>query len=83
MGIVYDKSINPKEITEDILLEDTKLVSEYLMKRFEKEKIYIMGFSGGSKIAIKAAREYPDLYYAYIGMAQVTSQESFLKLVAN
>lgn len=73
MGIVYDKSINPKEITEDILLEDTKLVSEYLMKRFEKEKIYIMGFSGGSKIAIKAAREYPDLYYAYIGMAQVVT----------
>lgn len=73
MGIVYDSAIDPKEITEQVLLEDTKAVSEYLMERFDKEKIYIMGFSGGSRIAIKAAKNYPELYYAYIGMAQVVT----------
>lgn len=73
MGIAYDQSINPEEITEDVLLEDTRAVSEYLMDRFGKDKIYIMGFSGGSRIAINAAKKYPNLYYAYIGMAQVVT----------
>lgn len=76
MGIAYDSSINPEEITEEVLLEDTRAVSEYLMNRFNKEKIYIMGFSGGSKIAINAAKKYPDLFYAYIGMAQVVTDLS-------
>lgn len=73
MGIAYDKSIDPKEITEEVLLEDTRAVCEYLKNRFNKDKIYIMGFSGGSKIAIKAAKKYPELFYAYIGMAQVVT----------
>ena len=73
MGIVYDSSIDPEKITKEVLLEDTRAVSEYLMNRFNKDKIYIMGFSGGSKIAINAAKEYPELFYAYIGMAQVVT----------
>lgn len=76
MGIVYDSAINPDDITEEVLLEDTRAVSEYLMKRFDKDKIYIMGFSGGSRIAINAASKYPELYYAYIGMAQVVTDRS-------
>lgn len=76
MGIVYDSEINPEEITQEVLLEDTKAVSEYLMKRFDKDKIYIMGFSGGSRIAINAVKKYPELYYAYIGMAQVVTDSS-------
>lgn len=76
MGIVYDSKINPEEITEEVLLEDTRAVSEYLMERFGKDKIYIMGFSGGSRIAINAAKKYPDLYYAYIGMAQAVTDST-------
>ena len=76
MGIAYDPSIDPKDITEDVLLEDTKAISEYLMDRFDKDKIYIMGFSGGSRIAINAAKKYPELFYAYIGMAQVVTDSS-------
>lgn len=76
MGIVYDSKIDPEEITEDVLLEDTRAVSEYLMERFDKDKIYIMGFSGGSRIAINAVKKYPNLFYAYIGMAQVVTDLS-------
>ena len=73
MGIAYDKDYDTKQITLENLLNDTHEVTEYLKKRFEKEKIYIMGFSGGSHIALKAAQQYPEDYYAYIGMAQVVT----------
>ncbi len=73
MGIAYDKDYDTKKITIENLLNDTHEVTEYLKKRFEKEKIYIMGFSGGSHIALKAAQQYPEDYYAYIGMAQVVT----------
>ena len=71
MGIVYDKNIDPASITLDTLVEDTAAVTEYLRKRFGKEKIYIMAFSGGTGIAIKAIEKYPEYYYAYIAMAQM------------
>lgn len=76
MGIVYDRDIDPASITEDVLLDDTKAVTDYLKSRFNKEKIYLMGFSGGSRIGISAAEKYPEDYYAYIGMAQVVTDST-------
>ncbi|MBP5444621.1 MAG: alpha/beta hydrolase [Acholeplasmatales bacterium] len=73
MGIVYDKDININEITLDTLINDTHLVTNYLKERFNKDKIFIMGFSGGSIIALNTVKEYPTDYYAYIGMAQVVT----------
>lgn len=71
MGIVYDKNIDPATIDMDTLINDTVAVTRYLKERFGKEKIYIMGFSGGTNIALKTVQKYPEYYYAYIGMAQV------------
>ena len=71
MGIVYDKNIDPVSIDLNTLVEDTASVTKYLMERFGKEKIYIMAFSGGTKIALKTIEKYPEYYYAYIAMAQV------------
>ena len=76
MGIAYDSDINPGDITTELLLEDLDEVTEYCKKRFNKEKIYLMGFSGGTQICIRAAKEHPEDYYAYIGMAQVVTDSS-------
>ena len=73
MGIVYDKNIDPASIDLDTLVDDAVAVTNYLRERFNKEKIYIMGYSGGTTIAIPTISRYPELYYAYIGMAQVVS----------
>ena len=76
MGIAYDKDIDVDSINIDNLLDDTYVVTEYLKERFSKEKIYIMGFSGGTKIALMEVQRHPENYYAYIGMAQcVTDSE--------
>ena len=76
MGIAYNNNADADSITLDNLLNDTEAVTEYLKERFNKDKIYIMGFSGGSKIALMEAQRHPENYYAYIGMAQcVTDSE--------
>ena len=76
MGIAYKNDFDVDSVNIDNLLNDTYTVTEYLKERFNKDKIYIMGFSGGSKIALMEAQRHPENYYAYIGMAQcVTDSE--------
>ena len=53
---------------------DTKEVTNYLRKRFGKEKIYLMAHSGGTFIGIQVAAELRNLYHAYIGIAQMSNQ---------
>ena len=76
MGIAYDSKVRKNEITLDNLLDDTQAVTEYLKERFGKEKIYIMGFSGGTHIALREASRHPENYYAYIGMAQCVTDSA-------
>ena len=73
MGIAYDKSFDTDKITLENVLKDTEAVTEYLKIRFHKEKIFIMGFSGGTHISLLAAREHPENYHALINMAQAVT----------
>ena len=59
------------EIGIDTFISDTYELTKLLLKRFDKEKIYILGNSWGSVIAIQAVQQFPKLYYAYIGIGQV------------
>lgn len=70
MGIAYDRSIDKSQITLDNILDDTHTVTLYLKNRFSKDRIYIMGFSGGTHFALRAAKMYPEDYIAVINMAQ-------------
>jgi pimeloyl-ACP methyl ester carboxylesterase len=45
-----------------------------LRQRFGQEKIYLMGHSGGTFLGIQAAAQAPELYYAYLGVAQMSNQ---------
>ncbi len=73
-GLSYDADIPLEAITLEQLLSDTKELTNYLRKRFGKEKIYLMGRSGGTFIGIQAAARTPELYHAYIAVAQMTDQ---------
>ena len=73
-GISYSANDPREQITLEQLISDTVEVTNYLRHRFEKEKIYLMGHSGGTFIGIQAAAQAPELYYAYIGMAQMSNQ---------
>ena len=71
MGIAYGGNVDKDSITLANLLEDAKSVTDYLKERFGKEKIYIMGFSGGSHIALRAVEQHPEDYYAYISASRI------------
>jgi pimeloyl-ACP methyl ester carboxylesterase len=79
-GLSYHADIPPETMTVEQLVSDTLEVTNYLRKRFGKDKIYLMGHSGGSFFGIQAAARAPQLYYAYIGMAQMTYQLKSEKL---
>ena len=44
-------------------------VTDYLRERFNQKKIYLIGHSFGTIIALKLAAEYPEKYEAYIAMS--------------
>ena len=79
-GISYNAGMPPKTDTLEQMISDTIEVTNYLRHRFGQEKIYLMGHSGGSFIGIQAAARAPELYYAYIGVAQMSNQLKSEKL---
>ncbi|MDX1960458.1 MAG: alpha/beta hydrolase [Leptospiraceae bacterium] len=54
----------------DQYVEDTKVVTTYLLKRFEQKNIILVGHSWGSLVGITTARLYPELIRVYIGVGQ-------------
>jgi pimeloyl-ACP methyl ester carboxylesterase len=56
------------------MVADTLEVTNYLRSRFNKNKIYLMAHSGGTFIGIQTAAKAPELYNAYIGVAQISNQ---------
>ena len=73
-GMSYSRSITKEEMTIEQMVFDTIAVVHYLLKRFNKEKVYVMGHSWGSLLGILAVQQAPQLFHAYIGIGQVAKQ---------
>ncbi|MFH0756725.1 MAG: alpha/beta hydrolase [Bacteroidota bacterium] len=73
-GLSYSPDIPVESMTFEQLTSDAIEVTNYLRNRFSKEKIYLMAHSGGTPIAIQAVAKAPQLFQAYMGMAQITRQ---------
>jgi len=73
-GLSYSPRIPPETMTLEQFIADTLSVTDYLRNRFGKEKIYLMAHSGGSFIGLQAAARAPEVYDAYIGVAQMVYQ---------
>ena len=54
-ALSYDANIPPETMTIEQIISDTLAVTDYLRQRFNQEKIYLLGHSWGSLIAIQAA----------------------------
>ncbi len=79
-GLSYSPDIPRETMTTEQFIADTLEVTNYLRRRFGKERIYLMGHSGGTFTGIQAAARAPELYYAYIGVAQMSNQLKSEKL---
>lgn len=79
-GISFNPSLPPETMTLEQMISDTLEITNYLRRRFGKEKIYMMGHSGGTFIGIHVAARSPELYHAYLGVAQMSYQLKSEKL---
>ena len=68
-GKSYDTS-KTDTITADIMMQDGKEMTEYLLDYMNKDKITLMGHSWGSLFGANLALEYPEYYDAFIGTGQ-------------
>jgi pimeloyl-ACP methyl ester carboxylesterase len=74
-GRTYGKSgpsIEPT-MTVERMVDDGVEVAQYLAKHLNQKKIIVEGLSWGSILGIYMVHARPDLFYAYVGMAQLVN----------
>ena len=68
-------SNDPKAIASTMTIEqmtsDAEQVVQYLQKRYDKRKIFLLGHSWGSVLGLTLAQRHPDWFYAYLGVGQM------------
>lgn len=79
-GLSFQTDMALDTLNAEQLVSDTLAVTNYLRARFGQDKIYLMAHSGGSFFGIQAAAQAPQLYRAYIGVAQISRQLKSEKL---
>ena len=79
-GLSYSKTIPKDTFTIETFVEDLNEVTDYLIQRFNQQKIIIAGHSWGTVIATYAVKRYPHKYNAYIGIGQVVHSEETEKI---
>ncbi|MFV0516943.1 MAG: alpha/beta fold hydrolase [Aminipila sp.] len=62
-------NLSPSLLTEDLIE-----LSEYISKKFNNQKIILMGHSYGTYISMQAIAKEPQLYEAFIGIGQVSDK---------
>jgi pimeloyl-ACP methyl ester carboxylesterase len=61
-------------LTIDRIADDGLAVAEQIASKLGKDKIFLVGGSWGSAIGVKMALKRPDLFYAYVGTAQMVDK---------
>ena len=69
-GKSYSSLLSPDTMTIDQMVADTGEVIQYLLNKFDKQKLFIAGHSWGSLLGILAVQQFPDDIYAYAGSGQ-------------
>ena len=74
-GKSFNKKIFDDSLNIDQFVYDGYELSKYLLKRFNKEKLILVGHSWGTIISTKLALKYPEMYYSYVGIGQVVNMQ--------
>ena len=74
-GLSYSDSIPPETMNISQFIDDAGDVSNYLIHRFKRKKIYLLGHSWGTMLGSFTIKKYPEYYYAFIAIGQVGNQE--------
>jgi pimeloyl-ACP methyl ester carboxylesterase len=67
-------ALDPAEtLTLEQMVDDTIEVTNYLRRRFDESRIYLVGNSWGTLLGVLAVQRHPELYHAYVGTGQMVS----------
>lgn len=67
----YHDNTDISGMSEEQIRSDALELTKYLLKKFNKKKIFLLGHSFGSVIGLQLAANNPELFYGYIGAGQV------------
>jgi pimeloyl-ACP methyl ester carboxylesterase len=67
-----------KFINNETYVKDAEELVGYLLKRFNKQKIYLLTESWGTVIGAKLVSRHPTWFYAYIAVPQVANVKEYL-----
>lgn len=82
-GLSYRPDLARGTMTLDQLVEDTLEVTRWLLDRFGRERLLLVGHSWGSILGLRAVHRAPELFDGYVGAAQVVDpKESAVRLRA-
>ncbi len=76
-------SLDWKQMTIAHFIEDTAAIARYLCRTFNQRKIMILGHSWGSALATMTVAKYPEVFYAYIGVGQVSNMPATERYIHN
>ena len=74
-GLSFDADAVQMQIGIDGMVGFIGEFANYLRNRFQQDKIYVMAHSGGTYLGIKVIERYPELFKAYMGVAQISFQK--------
>ena len=57
-------------LTIEQMTSDTAAIVQYLLKTYEKRKLFLLGHSWGSVLGVALAQRHPEWLYAYVGVGQ-------------
>lgn len=69
-GKSFNKKTPKEEIKVSKYIQDLDTLTNYLKKRFNVDKIYLIGHSWGSRLGLYAIQKHPENYFGYIGVGQ-------------
>jgi len=70
----FHDNIPNSSMTLNQIVNDGEQVTMYLLDRFKKDKIYLQGHSWGTVVGSFLAQKSPELFHAYIGIAQLGNE---------
>ena len=73
-GRTLELNPSPVPLTLELFLRDTQGIIDYLLKKFSREKLYLVGHSWGTALGFHIARTHPELLYAFIPIGPMINQ---------
>lgn len=73
-GLFPKGKLRNVDMTTERYLADIKKLAEYFTSVEPENKLYILGHSFGTYVALQAVKRFPDYFKSYIAMSQICNQ---------